>query len=66
MFAGISVAFLATALPFSLCCVYSHALRNLTCGIQSVRVAHLFQSEISMSSSFEQGENVAAWSLLSL
>jgi hypothetical protein len=64
MFAGITVAFLATALPFNLCWVYSHVLRNLTCGIWFVGVAHEFQAEISMNCSFEQGENVArGWRL---
>ena len=33
MFAGIPIAFLATALPPSLCWVCSQVLRNLTCGI---------------------------------
>jgi hypothetical protein len=33
MFAGIPVAFLATALPFNLCLVCSEVLRNLTRGI---------------------------------
>jgi hypothetical protein len=33
MFAGIPVAFLATALPFNLCLVCSQVLRNLTRGI---------------------------------
>jgi hypothetical protein len=33
MFAGIPIAFLATALPFNLCLVCSQVLRNLTCGI---------------------------------
>jgi hypothetical protein len=59
MFAGIPVAFLATTLPFSLCCLCSQVLRNLTCEIWFVRVAHEFQAEINMNSLFEQGENVA-------
>jgi len=59
MFAGIPVAFLATALPFNLCLVYSQVLRNLTRGIRVIRVAHEFQAEINMNSLFEQGENVA-------
>jgi hypothetical protein len=58
MFAGIEVAFLATALPFNLCWVYSHGLGSLTCGIWFVGVEHEFQAEISMNSLFEQGENV--------
>jgi hypothetical protein len=33
MFAGIPIAFLATALSPSLCLVCSHVLRNLTCGV---------------------------------
>jgi hypothetical protein len=45
-----------------LCLAYSHVLRNLTCGIWFVGVTHEFQAEISMNSSFEQGENVA-WGL---
>ena len=60
MFAGITVAFLATALPFNLCLVCSHVLRSLTSGIWFVRVAHEFQIEISMNSSFQQGENVTS------
>ena len=60
MFAGIPIAFLATALPFNLCLVCSHVLRNLTSGTRLVRVARESQSEISMNSSFEQGENVAS------
>ncbi len=60
MFAGITVAFLATALPFNLCLVYSHVLRNRTRGIWFVGVTHEFQTEISMNSLFEQGENVAS------
>jgi len=60
MFAGITVAFLATALPLNLCLVCSHVLRNLTREIQFVRVAHEFQAEINMNSLFEQGENVTS------
>jgi hypothetical protein len=60
MFAGIPVAFLATALPLNLCLVYSHVLRSLTSGIWFVMVAHGFQTEISMNSSFQQGENVTS------
>jgi len=59
MFAGIPVAFLATALPFNLCLVCSQVLRNLTRGIRVIRVAHEFQAEINMNSLFEQGENDA-------
>jgi len=33
MFAGIPVAFLATALLSNLCLICIHVLRNLTCGI---------------------------------
>jgi hypothetical protein len=50
---------------WSVLCSQSH-FENLTRGIWLVRVAHEFQLEISMSSSFEQGENVASWSLVSL
>jgi hypothetical protein len=64
MFAGIPVAFLATALPFSLCWVCSQVLRNLTRGIWFVRVAHESQAEINMNSLLEQGENVVGgWGL---
>jgi hypothetical protein len=33
MFTGIPVAFLATALPFDLCLVCNHVLRDLTRGV---------------------------------
>ena len=46
--------------PTTLCWVYSQVLGSLTCGIWFVRVGHEFQAEISMDSSFEQGENVAS------
>ena len=58
MFAGIPVAFLATALPFNLCLICSHVLKDLICRVGFVRAAQEFQIEISTNSSFEQGENV--------
>jgi hypothetical protein len=42
MFAGIPVAFLTPALPFSLCLVCSQVVRNLICGVGFVRAAHEF------------------------
>jgi hypothetical protein len=33
MFAGIPIAFLATALPSNLCLICGHVLGDLTCGI---------------------------------
>jgi hypothetical protein len=49
-----------TAPTGALCCVYSHVLWSLTCGIWFARVAHEFQAEINMNYLFEQGENVAS------
>jgi len=49
-----------TAPAAALFWVCSQVLRNLTCEIWFVKVAHEFQAEINMNSLFEQGENVAS------